>query len=79
MTLYLSFSKIKDTTACIAFGYLFVMFVNKIVEYNSIPLYVGSIVENNTADDISEDTAAYIANELISEESRNRNSQDDLS
>ncbi|WP_370398637.1 hypothetical protein [Weissella sagaensis] len=49
------------------------------MEYNSIPLYVGSIVENNTADDISEDTAAYIANELISEESRNRNSQDDLS
>ncbi|MGK4064364.1 hypothetical protein AB0Y39_10020, partial [Weissella paramesenteroides] len=64
------------------FGYLSVKFAHKIVEYNSIPPHVeGCIVDNNTADDTSEDTAdieAYIANELISEETKHRNSHDDL-
>ena len=82
VTLSLSFPKIKDITACIVFGYLFVKFAHKIVKYNSIPPHVeGSIVDNNTADDTSEDTAdieAYIANELISEETKHRNSHDDL-
>ena len=52
------------------------------MKYNSIPSHIeGTIIDDNTTDDTSEDTAdieAYIANELISEDVKHRSSQDDL-
>lgn len=72
----------KDVIACVIFGYLSVKFARKIVEYNSIPPHIeGSIIDDNTIDDVSEDTAdieSYTANKLISEGTKHRNSHDDL-